>query len=132
MPVGSEFFSDGLVNPKLLALFSHSLTERLSLMYNVGPSFVREYFQGSSETTKSVDLEYTAMLTGALTGGSSWFVELFGGFLSGQNSDEHTFQTGATALLTNNFQLDARAGVGLVENVPDWLVGVGLSWRLPR
>jgi len=34
-------------------------------------------------------------------------------------------------LLTQNFQIDLRVGMGMVDNEPDWLVGAGLAFRLP-
>lgn len=31
--------------------------------------------------------------------------------------------------VTRTFQLDVRAGVGMVDNEPDWLAGAGLAFR---
>ena len=59
-----------------------------------------------------------------------WFAELFGAFALNGRSDRHSFQAGVTALLSHAVQLDVRAGAGLVHDVPTWLVGAGLSFRL--
>ena len=53
--------------------------------------------------------------------------------LVGRRLDQHSFQTGITAILgqRQDVQLDARVGFGFVNNVANWLTGVGISWRLP-
>ena len=113
-------------------LFANTLTESLGLTYNIGPQFiVLKKDDGTRRTV--VDLEYVATLTGAVTERVSLFGEVFGSApLSEGRRDRHTIQGGFTALLTRNTQIDARVGAGLVENVADWLLGVGFSIRLPR
>jgi len=68
-----------------------------------------------------------------LGGGLSLFGEFYGAFAFGANGlNRHSIQAGTTILLSPRFQIDIRGGVGLVENVPDWLVGAGLAFRVPR
>ena len=130
LPVGDAEFTDDFVNPKLLVLFSSTL-DRLSLTYNVGPSFIRLEKEGRERTV--VDLPYTLMLSGPVADGAGWFAELFGAFaLSDARMDRHSAQAGATYVVGPSFQLDVRAGLGLIENVPDWLVGAGIGVRLPH
>ena len=125
LPVGSEGFTNDYVNPKVLALLSNRLWQGWTLTVNFGPSIVR----GNDET--SVDLEYTAALGGEITSRWGFFAEFFGAFGVGtKRLDQHSFQTGVTALLSNDFQLDARVGVGFVDNVPAWFTGFGFGWRL--
>lgn len=83
-------------------------------------------------TRTDVDLNYAVALSGATSRPISLFGEFYGAFiLAGDRSDRHSFQTGATVLLTQNFQIDFRVGLGLVDNEPDWLAGAGLAFRLP-
>jgi len=131
LPVGhSDFTSDRAV-PKLLFLGSNSLSDRLGLTYNIGPSLVASTNNGESDT--DAELEYAVALSGWVGGPFSLFGELFGAFPFGSKLlDRHSFQAGTTILLSPRFQIDLRAGAGLVEGVPDWLVGAGLAFRLPH
>lgn len=131
LPVGDPDFTDDYVNPKLLLLFTNTLTERLSLTYNVGPRFIT--FQEPGEKRTVVDLSYTAMLSGPVTERTAWFAELFGAFaLSDARTSRHSMQAGLTFLATRNFQFDVRAGLGAVWDVSNWLLGAGFAVRFPR
>ncbi len=131
LPVGDTDFTDDYVNPKLLLLFTNTLTERLSLTGNVGPKFITLQVAGDKKTV--VDLSYTAMLSGSVTERTGWFAELFGAFaLSETRTGSHFVHAGLTFLARRNLQLDVRAGIGAVADVPDWLFGAGLAVRFPR
>jgi len=131
LPVGDDDFSNEYVVPKVLFLQSHNLTDRHGLTYNIGPSFVTSESDGESES--HVDLNYAVALNGSIGGGFNLFGELYGAFAFGSNGlNRHNFQAGTTILLSPRFQIDIRGGVGLVENEPDWLVGAGLAFRVPR
>jgi len=125
LPVGSEDFTCDCVSPKLLALFSSTLSDRWALTANLGPAVLRD------NDTTVVDLQYTAAIGATMSSRFVYFAELYGAFaLSEVRAHQHGFQTGVTALLDDNVQLDARVGFGFVDGVPDWLAGFGLSWRL--
>ena len=131
LPVGDTDFSDGYVNPKFLLLVTNTLTERLSLTGNVGPSLIK--LRVGDENKTVVDLSYTAMLSGPLTERAGWFAELFGAFaLSDARTSSHSIQAGLTFLAKHNCQFDVRAGAGAVGDAPDWLLGAGLAVRFPR
>lgn len=131
LPVGAHGVTSDYVIPKVLFLGSNSLSDRIALTYNVGPSFVTSETGGEKET--DANLNYAVALSGSVGGPFSLFGELFGAFVFGSSlPDRHNFQVGTTILLNRRFQIDLRAGGGLVENEPDWLVGAGLAWRLPR
>lgn len=131
LPVGHSDFTTDRVVPKFLFLGSNSLSDRLGLTYNIGPSLVASTTNGRSVT--DVELEYAVALSGWIGGPFSLFGELFGAFPFGSNLlDRHSFQAGTTILLSPRFQIDLRGGLGLVEGVPDWLVGAGLAFRLPH
>jgi len=131
LPVGhSDFTSDRAV-PKFLFLGSNSLSDRLGLTYNIGPSLVAPTNNGESDT--DAELEYAVALSGPVGGPFSLFAELFGAFtFDSKLLDRHSFQAGTTILLSPRFQIDIRGGLGLVENEPDWLVGAGLAFRVPH
>ena len=131
LPVGHSDFTTDRAVPKVLFLGSNSLSDRLGLTYNIGPSLVASSNNGESDT--DAELEYAVALSGWVGGPFSLFGELFGAFPFGSKLlDRHNFQAGTTILLSPLFQIDLRAGAGLVEGVPDWLVGAGLAFRLPH
>lgn len=129
LPVGHGDFTSDYVIPKVLFLAAHGLTERVGLTYNLGPSLVTSKDDWGRRA--GVDLNYAVALSGAVGGSVSLFGKLYGAFLlSGDRLDRHNLQAGATTLLSRNLQIDLRVGVGLVDNEPDWLAGVGLAFRL--
>lgn len=131
LPLGHDDFTSDYVIPKVLFLASHTLTDRLGLTYNVGPSVITSENNGEKRT--DVDLNYAVALSGATGGPVSLFGELYGALSSGTDRlDRHNFQAGATLLVNRVFQLDIRGGLGLVDNEPDWLVGAGLAFRVPN
>jgi hypothetical protein len=131
LPVGHSDHTNDYVLPKVLFLGSNSLSERLGLTYNVGPSLVTASSNGESDT--NVDLNYAVALSGPVGGPFRLFGELYGAFAFGSSRmDRHNFQAGTTILLNRRFQIDIRGGLGLVDNEPDWLVGAGLAFRLPH
>jgi hypothetical protein len=131
LPVGAVGFTDDYVIPKVLFLATHTLTDRLGLTWNLGPSFVTT--KTDDVTRTDVTLNYAVALAAAAGGRVSLFGEVYGAFAFGEDRpDRHAFQAGATVLVTRTFQLDVRAGFGMVDNEPDWLAGAGLAFRLPH
>lgn len=132
LPVGDKDISSDSVSPKVLFLGANALTERLGLTYNIGPSLVTVK-KDDGKSKSHVDLNYAVALSGAVGGPFSLFGEFYGAFASGSDRpNRHNFQAGTTILVSRRFQLDVRGGVGLVDNEPDWLVGVGLALRVPH
>lgn len=130
LPVGHSDFTSDHVIPEVLLLATHTLSPRVGLTYNLGPSLVTSTDDRGTQT--DVDLNYAVALSVATSGSVSLFAELYGAFiLEGDRLDRHNFQTGTTVLLSTNFQIDLRVGFGLVESEPDWLAGAGLAFRLP-
>ena len=93
------------------------------------PVFVTRY--GVAQT--DVTLNYAVALSGGVGGPVSLFGEVYGKIAFGQDvPDSHTVQVGTTILLSQLWQVDVRGGIGMVDNVPDWLFGTGLAFRVPR
>ena len=130
VPVGHEEFTSNYVVPKVLFVAGHTLSERLGLTYNIGPSLVSS--KNNDDRNTDVDLNYAVALSGATGGPATLFGEIYGAFAFGSGRpDRHNVQAGATILLNSRFQIDFRGGLGLVDNEPDWLLGAGLAFRLP-
>lgn len=130
VPVGHDDFTNHHVIPKVLFLAANTLSDRLALTYNLGPSIVT--WEDNSEERTDWDFHYAAALSLATGGPVSLFGEFYGALLSGSGRyDRHNFQFGGTMLLSNRLQIDLRGGLGLVDHEPDWLIGAGIAYRLP-
>lgn len=132
LPVGDGAFSSDRLDPAIRLAFGHTLTERLSLGYNVGVDWSSEPGdEGVRETFSR--LVYTVALGTALTERLGAFVELFGVEpVDAPAGSEVSVDGGLTYLLRPNLQLDLSAGAGLNEEAPDAFVGAGVSYRWPR
>ena len=131
LPVGHSDFTSKYVIPEILFLGANSLSDRLGLTYNVGPSFVREKKNRGSDT--HIDLKYSVALSGSVGGPFNLFGEFYGVSAFGSNRlDSRAFQAGTTILLSPLFQIDFRAGIGQSGNENGWLVGAGLAFRVPH
>jgi hypothetical protein len=131
LPVGHVEFTNDYVIPKVLFLAAHTLTDRLGLTWNLGPSVVSRNTDEGTQT--DLTLNYAVALSGAAGGPFSLFAEVYGNLAFGENvPDSHSFQVGTTVLLSRTWQVDVRGGIGMVDNVPDWLAGAGFAFRVPR
>ena len=105
-------------------LFSHTLSNRLSLGYNVG-------FANNGEDPKGFFV-YSLALGTSITNKLSAFAEVYGNF-DDSNLPRHRIDGGFTFLVKHNLQLDASAGFGPEEEgLSMWFVNAGLTWRIPN
>jgi hypothetical protein len=125
LPTGSSDFRDSSLQPSAVFAAERDLTGNVSLGTNLGyvhASADGERFgEALASVAVGVDLGET---TGA-------FFEVFGVIPESSDAgpEAYFFDTGLTRLLSPNFQLDVRAGVGLNSNAADFLAGAGLIWR---
>lgn len=124
IPSGSASFSAGDVEPEVKLAWAYDLSERLALAGNVNfavPSDAGErFFQPGASVT----------LAAALLEDVGAYVEYFGFYPNARDGDcAHTLNGGLTWRLTDNLQLDWRAGVGLNEEADDFFTGVGFAFR---
>jgi hypothetical protein len=132
LPVGDPGFTDSYTRPKFLALMNYTLARRIGLTLNAGPSILRLKDENVGVRT-GTDLLYVATIDASANDRIGLFGEVYGALaLDEGREDRHSCQAGVTFLLTRLFQLDARAGAGLAGPVPNWLVGAGLSFRIPH
>ena len=131
IPTGNSAFSTRHVDPSFRFLFSHSLTETVSLAYNIGAAW--ETVATSSGSATLSDLEYTLAAGFALTDRIGAFAELFGATpLSSGGGTAVSVDCGITYLLRPNVQFDIALGAGITDDAPDWFLTAGVSFRFPR
>jgi hypothetical protein len=131
IPAGQAPFSSERFDPSIRLACSHTLSETLSLGYNLaGLWTTEEDAAGDRDTTASV--AYSTVLGIALSDRFGTFVEFFGARPTGAGTPAHSLDTGLTCLIAEHFQIDIVGGVGLSDAADDWFVGAGLVWRVPR
>jgi len=107
--------------PQFRFTMQHSLSEKLTLSYNLGSEWDGITAEPTFIYTLSTGYSFTEKLGG--------YVELFG-FAPQQDKAEHNFDGGLTYLLSDNFMLDLSSGIGISQNAPDLYVSAGCSLRL--
>lgn len=132
VPSGNHNFTTRRADPSTRFSFSHTLSDRVGLGYNLGMSWESELNESGKRVTLSNYL-YTLALGVSITNRWGGFVEFFGDIpASAQGKPANSFDGGFTYLLRSNLQVDVFSGVGLSRAADDWFVGAGLSLRLPR
>jgi hypothetical protein len=132
IPSGSEELAGAHVVPSFRMAFANTLTERLSLGYNLGVQWFEEENESGQTRTVSEGI-WSVSLGIGVNGKLSTFVELYGSpLLSSRGSPANVLDGGFTFLLRRNVQLDGFVGAGLSSAAPDWIAGLGLSLRVPR
>jgi hypothetical protein len=112
------------MQPETKLVTAWTLTDRLAFATNVNVARLVEDGQRFTEWAGSGSLGVS------LTERYGMYAEVFG--FAPQLAGAATTQygnTGLTAALTPNFQLDVRAGVGLNGTGPDYFVGAGFARR---
>jgi hypothetical protein len=125
VPTGDEEFTNDRVLPGVNWLYGWDLNERFSLagstQWNMNVDEGETYFL----TAQSVTIGYT--LTEKLGGYTEWFGVMPSGAVT--VLPEYYFNGGFVYRVSNNLQLDVRAGVGLNDSAADYFVGTGLAKR---
>ena len=132
LPVGDEEVGSERADPSVRLSVAHTLSERLSLGWNVGhESASFEDDRGQVHTLGR--WIYTAALGISLAERWGAFVELFGTLpASDPGPATSSLDGGVTFLVTPRLQLDLAGGVGLDGDAADRFVGFGVSFRVPR
>jgi hypothetical protein len=133
LPTGEDGFSSERADPAFRFALSHTVSERVSVGYNLGAAWASAPDEAGTIRTES-SFEYTATVGFGLTERFGSFIEVFGEapLSSGAPDAGASLDGGLTFLALPNAQLDAAAGVGLSDGASDWFYGLGASVRIPR
>lgn len=126
--LGIPFDTDGPFQSKYVSsefrlAAAHTLSERFSLSYNLGGTW-----DGNLPDRTGI---YTLAFGAGLTSRLSAFAEIYG-FLTQGETPDHRLDGGFTYLFAKNVQADLSGGIGITEKSPDFFVGAGVSFRLPK
>lgn len=131
LPIGRDGLSSDRFDPSFRLSFSHTLSERLSLGYNLG----MEWESAATDTGGSATVRrgiFTVALGASLSERSGVFIELYGDlWTSDDSATAQSIDGGFTWLLTETLQLDVAGGIGLSDAADDWFIGLGVSLRIP-
>ena len=126
VPTGSSEFTAGIVLPGVNWLYGWDITEELSFGGSTQANrFVDDLGDVYLEMAQSFTLGVS--LTENLGMYTEWFVLIPSGSLISRT--QHYLDGGFTYSVTNDLQLDVRAGVGLSDGSEDYFVGTGLVRR---
>lgn len=129
LPTGKEAFSSNRTDPSYRLAFSHTLTDDLSLGYNLAQNWVTDENDLGDRDTRSV-LAYSAVLGLGVTEELGTFIEFFGESATGKSDGPaNSIDFGWTYLLSDNLQIDMLAGIGLSDKAADWFIGTGVVYR---
>ena len=119
----AEAFKPDYLAPGMRFAFAHTLTDQLSLGYNLGAEW-----DGDS----AAPYYFYSLVVGIGVGDHmALFLETYGYKPDGEQI-QPLVDAGLTFLLRNNLQFDISGGLGLKDNVPDNFLSVGLTYRMPR
>ena len=124
-PVGAPGQSSRQVDAFVNYLYSWEFTKKLSLNCSTGSLWTAESGDHFSRFSQSASVEYE--LTEKLHVFNEWFA--FFRRDSSDNRPQHYYDAGLTYLVTPNFQLDWRAGLGLNDAADGFFTGCGLTIR---
>jgi Putative MetA-pathway of phenol degradation len=124
VPTGSDTFRENRPQPEVKLASEWTLTDRLGLAMNF------DVARPVADSRRFTELAASASFGIDLSPRFDAFVELFG-FAPEFEGAKHTryLDTGITASLGPNLQVDLRGGVGLNGTAPDYFVGAGIAHR---
>lgn len=125
LPTGDNDFGADELQPSFKLLWAYDLPKDLSIAGNINFDFPVE------ENTRYYSQGITLALGYAIDQ-IGMYGEYFGEFPSSEAPDSsslHLLNGGFTYAVSDNFQLDIRAGFGLNDEAPDFITGVGFAIR---
>jgi len=127
VPTGSASFNQGQMLPGVNWIYGWEICDRL------GTAGSTQINRSLDETTSDMYYEIAQSWTvgASLTDRIGAYTEWYALFPSGADTQkpEHYFNGGFTYLVSDDFQLDVRAGVGLNQAADDFFVGAGAVVR---
>jgi len=119
--VASENLKATTLKPEFRFTMQHSLTEKLSLGYNLGA----EWDEISDKPTYIYTLTTGIVLIGKLNS----YLELYG-FSAQNQTAAHNLAGGMVYLITDNFMVDLSSGIGVLESDLKHYIAIGFSFRI--
>lgn len=119
--VASEKFKVENSAPKFRFTMQHTLSDKISLSYNLGAEWNGE----TPETT----LIYTLTTGFKLTEKVGAYTEIYG-FAPQNDKPDHRCDGGFTYLISNNVIADISGGFGISHNAPKHYISLGFSFRI--
>jgi hypothetical protein len=119
----TQKFSTSYFAPNFRFTMLHTLSDRLTLSYNLGAEW-------DGENPEPIFI-YTLAPAYSFTDRLGAYIELYG-FAPQQQRADHRADGGIFYLVKNNIQLDVSGGFRITENAPEYYGALGFSIRLPR
>ncbi len=117
----SSNYKTDYVAPEFRFTMQHTLSDKLSLGYNLGC----EWDGISPETT----FVYTLTTGYAINDKLGCYAEAFG-FAPENDIAYHSLDGGFTYLINDNFMIDLSSGFGITDNAPEHYTALGFSFRM--
>jgi hypothetical protein len=118
--MGSEEFHTTYIAPSFRFTMQHTLTNKISLAYNLGAEWNGENAEHTYIYTLTTGLSLTEKI--------GCYTEVYG-FILNDNKPDHRIDCGFTYLLNNDFMADISGGWGLTKNSSKKYISLGLSYR---
>ena len=124
IPVFDNAFKTQHLGAEVRLALANTLSERLGVSYNIGAEW------DGDDNSKPTGL-YTLAFGLGLNNKLSIFAEIYG-FIRNAAEPDHRLDGGFTYLISRNVQADVAGGIGITETAPDFFIGAGISFRLPK
>lgn len=118
--IGSKKFQTEYIAPSFRFTMQHTITEKISLAYNLGAEWNGENPQQTYIYTLTTGI--------SLTNKIGCYLELYG-FISDDNKPDHRIDGGITYLINNDFIADISSGFGIKTSELKNYVSLGISYR---
>jgi hypothetical protein len=116
-------YKPGNTGAEMILAFSNTLTDHLSLGYNLGAIW--------DGKTAAPHYLYSVSLGINISEKMDAFVESYGNIPA--NGDvQNLADAGLTLKVKPDFQLDLSSGIGITRNAPDYFISFGFTYRFPR
>lgn len=112
---GDRLFRPSTATPEVRFNFANTITDRLSMGYNLGMVFPED----------NATSFYTLIVGYTIADGLSVFAEPYGFFYDGVS--DHRFDMGVVYLVKRNLQFDVSTGWGLSDTSTDSFIGFGAA-----
>lgn len=125
MPALTTKSSNSYFNPSIKLCFSNEMSEIGELSYNLG-------IDVQNESTTTSTFLYSVSLGFDFTNRVGMFTEVYGFIPFERTNSRHYVDAGFTYLINNNTQIDVSGGYDLQENITNYFIGAGISFRFPN